>query len=178
MVLWWHGTSHLYCLFFKCCICVNVFVGGEDGFVKMWSRNGMLRSVLAQFPSAVYWFVRVSIKWFIFSSAAWDNTSTRVLYCNGDSCYIKSLKMQLAPLKWKAHEGLVLCCDWCPLSNVIVTGGEDCKFKVFSDQKFWLIYLTGLGHFRANPILFISSWFSNHFSRMESGWKSFCSGIL
>ncbi|CAD6189090.1 unnamed protein product [Caenorhabditis auriculariae] len=91
---------------------------GEDGYVKMWSRNGMLRSVLAQFPSAVY-------------SVAWDSTSSNVMYCNLDHCYIKSLKMQVAPLKWKAHEGIVLCCDWSPTSNFLVTGGEDCKFKVW-----------------------------------------------
>ncbi|CAI5455053.1 unnamed protein product [Caenorhabditis angaria] len=91
---------------------------GEDGFVKMWSRNGMLRSVLAQFATAVY-------------CVAWDSTSSNVLYCNSDQCYIKSLKMQVAPLKWKAHDGIILCCDWNPTSALIVTGGEDCKFKVW-----------------------------------------------
>ncbi|ULU13491.1 hypothetical protein L3Y34_016178 [Caenorhabditis briggsae] len=91
---------------------------GEDGFVKMWSRNGMLRSVLAQFATAVY-------------CVAWDSTSSNVLYCNGDQCYIKSLKMQVAPLKWKAHDGIILCCDWSPTAALIVTGAEDLKFKVW-----------------------------------------------
>ncbi|EGT54704.1 CBN-CHE-2 protein [Caenorhabditis brenneri] len=91
---------------------------GEDGFVKMWSRNGMLRSVLAQFATAVY-------------CVSWDSTSSNVLYCNADTCYIKSLKMQVAPLKWKAHDGIILCCDWNPTAPLIVTGGEDLKFKVW-----------------------------------------------
>ncbi|KAF1745710.1 hypothetical protein GCK72_022157 [Caenorhabditis remanei] len=91
---------------------------GEDGFVKMWSRSGMLRSVLAQFATAVY-------------CVAWDSTSSNVLYCNADQCYIKSLKMQVAPLKWKAHDGIILCCDWNPTAALIVTGGEDLKFKVW-----------------------------------------------
>ncbi|CAB3409258.1 unnamed protein product [Caenorhabditis bovis] len=96
----------------------GLLTGGEDGFVKMWSRNGMLRSVLAQFPTAVY-------------SVAWDSSSSSVLYTNSDHCYIKSLRMQVAPLKWKAHDGIVLCCDWSPTSALIITGGEDCKFKLW-----------------------------------------------
>uniref|UniRef100_A0A1I7XJK1 WD_REPEATS_REGION domain-containing protein n=1 Tax=Heterorhabditis bacteriophora TaxID=37862 RepID=A0A1I7XJK1_HETBA len=28
---------------------------GEDGTVKMWSRNGMLRSVLVQLPVPIHW---------------------------------------------------------------------------------------------------------------------------
>uniref|UniRef100_A0A8R1DXP0 WD_REPEATS_REGION domain-containing protein n=2 Tax=Caenorhabditis japonica TaxID=281687 RepID=A0A8R1DXP0_CAEJA len=97
---------------------VSTSDGGEDGFVKMWSRNGMLRSILAQFATPVY-------------CVAWDLTSSNVLYCNTDHCYIKSLKMQLPPLKWKAHDGIILSCDWNPTAGLIVTGGEDCKFKVW-----------------------------------------------
>ncbi|KAE9411695.1 hypothetical protein Angca_007136, partial [Angiostrongylus cantonensis] len=62
-------------------------------------------------------------------SIAFDSASNNVLFSNGDNCFIKSLKMQTSPLKWKAHDGLVLCCDWCHVSGHIVTGGEDCKFK-------------------------------------------------
>ncbi|EPB73396.1 hypothetical protein ANCCEY_07511 [Ancylostoma ceylanicum] len=62
---------------------------GEDGAVKLWSRNGMLRSIITQMPSPA------------------------------------------PPLKWKAHDGLVLCSDWCLVSEHIVTGGEDCKFKLW-----------------------------------------------
>uniref|UniRef100_A0A1I7XK53 WD_REPEATS_REGION domain-containing protein n=1 Tax=Heterorhabditis bacteriophora TaxID=37862 RepID=A0A1I7XK53_HETBA len=35
----------------------------------------------------------------------------------------------MTPIKWKAHDGLVLCCDWSSAADLIVTGGEDCKFK-------------------------------------------------
>ncbi|KAL6734894.1 hypothetical protein Aduo_005385 [Ancylostoma duodenale] len=91
---------------------------GEDGAVKLWSRNGMLRSVITQMPSPVYC---------ISCDAASDN----ILFSNNEYCYIKSLKTQAPPLKWKAHDGLVLCSDWCLVSEHIVTGGEDCKFKLW-----------------------------------------------
>jgi intraflagellar transport protein 80 len=34
-------------------------------------------------------------------------------------------------VKWKGHEGTVLKVDWNPVSNLIVSGGEDCKYKVW-----------------------------------------------
>ena len=34
-------------------------------------------------------------------------------------------------LQWKAHEGTVLKVDWNPVNNLIVSGGEDCKYKVW-----------------------------------------------
>ncbi|VDM30087.1 unnamed protein product [Toxocara canis] len=37
----------------------------------------------------------------------------------------------MSPIKWKAHDGLVLCVDWSLNTNLIVTGGEDCKYKVW-----------------------------------------------
>ncbi|KHJ96280.1 WD domain, G-beta repeat protein [Oesophagostomum dentatum] len=92
------------------------FSCGEDGAVKLWSRNGMLRSVIAQMPSPVY-------------CVSFDAASDNILFSNNEYCYIKSLKTQAPPLKWKAHESLVLCSDWSLVSEHIVTGGEDCKFK-------------------------------------------------
>jgi intraflagellar transport protein 80 len=32
---------------------------------------------------------------------------------------------------WKAHDGVVLCCDWSLSTNLIVSGGEDCKYRVW-----------------------------------------------
>lgn len=34
-------------------------------------------------------------------------------------------------LKWKAHEGIILKCDWNPVNNLIISGGEDCKYKLW-----------------------------------------------
>ncbi|KAF8384242.1 che-2 [Pristionchus pacificus] len=96
----------------------GILTSGQDGTVKMWSRQGLLRSVLATLPSPSY-------------SCAWNGQANKILYTCGESAYIKSLKMQVAPLSWKAHDGIVLCADWSAASDLIVTGGEDCKFKVW-----------------------------------------------
>ena len=32
---------------------------------------------------------------------------------------------------WKAHDGVVLQCDWSLTTNLIVSGGEDCKYRVW-----------------------------------------------
>jgi intraflagellar transport protein 80 len=33
--------------------------------------------------------------------------------------------------KWKAHDGIVLTCDWNPVNNLIISGGEDCRYKLW-----------------------------------------------
>ena len=35
-------------------------------------------------------------------------------------------------LQWKGHDGVVLKVDWNPINNLIISGGEDCKYKVCS----------------------------------------------
>lgn len=35
-------------------------------------------------------------------------------------------------LSWRAHDGVVLKLDWSHLTNLIVSGGEDCKYKARS----------------------------------------------
>lgn len=59
-----------------------MIAAGEDGTVKMWSRNGMLRSVLVQAGRAAY-------------SADWNPQSNKVAYCSGEECFIKMLKAQV-----------------------------------------------------------------------------------
>lgn len=131
--------------------------GGEDGAVKMWSRNGMLRSVLAQLGKPVY-------------AVDWNGDSTKLVYCAGEECHIKQLKAQvrgrgqkwgwmidcqrrmgkicehpeldsppppltqIPPTKWRAHAGLVLCLSWSAVTDQIASGGEDCRYKVWDGQ--------------------------------------------
>lgn len=47
------------------------------------------------------------------------------------SDYIKTM-CSVFPLakQWKAHEGLVLKVDWNSVNDRILSGGEDCKYKV------------------------------------------------
>ncbi|VDK46992.1 unnamed protein product [Anisakis simplex] len=59
---------------------------GEDGTVKMWSRNGMLRSMLAQNGTPVY-------------GVSWSADSAQIVYCCAENCFIKALKSQV----WDAY---------------------------------------------------------------------------
>ncbi|XP_059177555.1 intraflagellar transport protein 80 homolog [Physella acuta] len=92
--------------------------GGEDGQVKIWSRSGMLRSTLSQNSIPVY-------------SVAWGPDSDQVLFTNGRQLVIKPLQANAKPQMWKAHEGIVLCVDWNAVSNFILSGAEDKRYKVW-----------------------------------------------
>ena len=91
---------------------------GEDGAVKVWSRSGMLRSTLVQASTAIY-------------SLAWSPASEQVLFCTGPYLVIKPMQPGSKQIQWKAHEGVVLTVDWNPVNNMIVSGGEDMKYKVW-----------------------------------------------
>ena len=41
--------------------------------------------------------------------------------------------------KWKAHSGIVLCLDWNAINNLLITGGEDCHYRIW-DEFGRLIY--------------------------------------
>ncbi|KAJ8030563.1 Intraflagellar transport protein 80-like [Holothuria leucospilota] len=91
---------------------------GEDGQVKIWSRSGMLRSTLAQTGSPVY-------------SISWSPDSDQILIINGRHLIIKSMQASAKPLQWKAHDGVILKVDWNPINNMILSGGEDCKYRIW-----------------------------------------------
>ncbi|XP_072035269.1 intraflagellar transport protein 80 homolog [Amphiura filiformis] len=91
---------------------------GEDGQVKIWSRSGMLRSTLAQTGSPIY-------------SISWAPDSDQVLFTNGRQLIIKSMQANAKPTQWKAHDGVILKVDWNPVNNLILSGAEDCRYKVW-----------------------------------------------
>lgn len=35
-----------------------------------------------------------------------------------------------AVCQWRAHDGVVMCVDWNMVNGLIVSGGEDCTYKV------------------------------------------------
>ena len=91
---------------------------GEDGVIKIWSRAGMLRSTLAQNDSAVY-------------AICWGPDSDQILFSNGKQLIIKPLQPSAKQTRWKAHDAAVLKVDWNPVNNLIISGGEDCRYKVW-----------------------------------------------
>ncbi|KAM6961470.1 intraflagellar transport protein 80 homolog [Aplochiton taeniatus] len=78
----------------------------------------MLRSTLSQQGSPVY-------------SVAWGPDSDRILYTAGRQLAIKPLQPSSKLLQWRAHDGIILKVDWNSVNDLILSGGEDCKYKVW-----------------------------------------------
>ncbi|CAD8115923.1 unnamed protein product [Paramecium primaurelia] len=91
---------------------------GEDGALKIWSKTGIIRSNLVQIDKPIYCIV-------------WSPDNDGILYCSDKMIYIKPLQAGQKQVQWKAHDGLVLKVDWNHTNNLILSCGEDCKYKVF-----------------------------------------------
>ncbi|XP_053315521.1 intraflagellar transport protein 80 homolog [Spea bombifrons] len=95
-----------------------LLTAGEDGHIKIWSKSGMLRSILSQNGSPVY-------------SVAWSPDSEKVLFPVGKELIIKPLQPNSKVIQWKAHDGVILNVDWNSVNDLILSAGEDCKYKVW-----------------------------------------------
>ena len=96
-----------------------IATSGEDGIVKIWSRQGVLRSKLVENSSPVY-------------AISWSPDENYMLYSNEKNLSIKPIfKGGNKTLSWKAHDEIVLCVDWNFSNKLIISGGEDRKYKVW-----------------------------------------------
>lgn len=95
-----------------------LLTAGEDGDVKIWSKSGDLRSCLAQTGQSVY-------------CARWGPDDDQVLIASGKTLMIKTVQANRKNLQWNAHDGIVLCADWNVANGSIVSGGEDCTYRVW-----------------------------------------------
>eukprot|EP00762_Andalucia_godoyi_P007615 ANDGO_00753.mRNA.1 Protein HIR1 len=114
--------------------------GGEDGFVKIWSRNGQLRMVLVsgtssnvnQTTSSTSTSTNATSS--VVSSVytiAWSRDNDTVALGRGKDIMLKPLQASQKGIQWKAHDGCVLALDWSPVNQKIVSGGEDGRYKVW-----------------------------------------------
>eukprot|EP00898_Chlorokybus_atmophyticus_P007151 jgi/Chlat1/7437/Chrsp6S07454 len=105
--------------------------GGEDGAVKVWSRTGMLRSVLAQNEQPVH-------------AVAWSPDGDRLLFSSGNNLTIMPLQAPARPVSWLAFPSsssssssssppVVLSLAWSPVTGLIAAAGEDRRVRVFDD---------------------------------------------
>lgn len=138
-------------------------LAGEDGFVKVWSRNGLLRSTIVQSDAPCY-------------SAVWSPDCSAILYSKGNVLTIKQLNSSTKMTKvrfefvccfciliinfypfrssliffcflikrkllfqWKAHEGIILCVAWNANNNLIISGAEDGFSKVIVNCHYYYI---------------------------------------
>ena len=91
---------------------------GEDGQIKTWSRGGMMRSQVVQGGKPIYCIV-------------WSPENDSILYCSDKNLVIVPTLPGNKQLQWKAHDGVVLQADWNPANNLIISCGEDCKYRVW-----------------------------------------------
>lgn len=87
-------------------------------FLQIWSKNGNLRSNLVQLDSPIY-------------SLAWSPDDDALLFCSENNIYVKPTQAGLKQMHWKAHDGVVLKVDWNASNNLIISGGEDCRYKLW-----------------------------------------------
>ncbi|XP_053077232.1 intraflagellar transport protein 80 homolog isoform X3 [Acinonyx jubatus] len=64
-------------------------------------------------------------------SVVWGPDSEKVLYTAGKQLIIKPLQPNAKVLQWKAHDGIILKVDWNSVNDLILSAGEDCKYKVW-----------------------------------------------
>lgn len=94
---------------------------GEDGIIKIWSKLGMLRSTIIQNESPI----RI---------ACWSSNSSAIAYCSGPFIAIKPIAANSKLIKWKAHDGSVLCLSWSTETQNLASGGDDCRYKIWDSQ--------------------------------------------
>ncbi|CAF3285060.1 unnamed protein product [Rotaria socialis] len=92
--------------------------GGEDGQIRIWARSGMLRSNLVQSATPIF-------------CVCWSAENDAILYCAGKHLVMKPLSPNSKQNLWKAHDQIILKCDWNTVNNLIISGGEDCRYKVW-----------------------------------------------
>ena len=99
--------------------CSSLLTTGEDGHVKIWSRNGTMRMQLHSSSTLPIY------------KACWSPTDDRVIFSSGRSLVIKSVDVNGKALQWEAHSGLVRALDWSATSDLIVSAGEDARFRLW-----------------------------------------------
>lgn len=109
--------------------------GGEDGSLKIWSRNGQLRSTLVGAPVAGAKpsdaAAATTVTGRPVYGLAWSRDGDSIVYCKGKDLVLKPISPSQKGIQWTAHDGAVLAVDWSPVHNKIVSGGEDGRYKVW-----------------------------------------------
>ncbi|CDW54121.1 WD40 domain containing protein [Trichuris trichiura] len=101
--------------------CSSVATGGEDGHVKIWSRNGLLRLTLTIVDRPVYDLV-------------WSPDGSRLLFCSDNALHVHNVQGTERAIRWKAHAGALLSIDWNSVNGYIVSASEDGRYKIWNEN--------------------------------------------
>jgi intraflagellar transport protein 80 len=63
----------------------------------------------------------------------WSPENDALLYCSEKNLCIMPTLPSNKKLNWKAHDGIVLQVDWNAACNLIISCGEDCKYRVWDN---------------------------------------------
>ncbi|XP_022704825.1 intraflagellar transport protein 80 homolog isoform X3 [Varroa jacobsoni] len=91
---------------------------GEDGLLRLWMRNGAFKANLAEHDSPV-------------TCVCWSVIADELVYSVADSVYARSLTEGRQARLWKAHPGATVTTVALSIDGIIVSGGEDCRFKLW-----------------------------------------------
>lgn len=97
-----------------------LYSAGEDGAFKVWSKAGNLRNTPITKPSPLYSF-------------AVGPGGEQVCYTCEKKLFVESVGEKMKPATWLAHDATVLSVDWNIVNNLVVSGGEDCLYKVWDN---------------------------------------------
>eukprot|EP00752_Nemacystus_decipiens_P011443 g10162.t1 len=106
---------------------------GARGRGGIWSRSGNLRSTLMQTGHSLY-------------ALAWSPDSESVVVGAGRDLAIKGVQAGQKQLRWPAHEGLVIAVDWNMVNDLLLSGGEDCTYRVWDRFGRQMYQSGGLGY--------------------------------
>lgn len=91
---------------------------GEDGDLKIWSKSGNLRSTLLSVGQSLF-------------AACWGPGDTNILVANGKQLIVKYIDDNKKTRQWNAHDATILCVDWNVSNSLIISGAEDCTYRVW-----------------------------------------------
>jgi intraflagellar transport protein 80 len=122
---------------------LSIASAGEDGLVKIWGRNGSLRSSLASCGATI-------------TSCNWDCTGKYLMFTHGGMVTVRSASFKQDQTQFRAHRRLVTCSDWNKATNEIITGSEDRLARIF-DPDGRLLFESLPCDFAVSSIAFIPS---------------------
>jgi intraflagellar transport protein 80 len=91
---------------------LSLATGGDDGQVKVFARNGTLRSNVASCGGAV-------------TALEWDSAGRNILFASGGNVTVRSATLKQDQAQFKAHRRMISCVAWNKASNEILTAAED-----------------------------------------------------